>query len=91
MSPDVAWLPVDDWTQLANRQVEIWDEDKLLDQGIVEVVTDDGTVLWLKQEGVAHRRAIEKVMNRNIKVIGSPPQFRYGPLENVPRTSGVNH
>lgn len=69
MSPDVAWRPVDDWTQLTNLDVEVWDRDQLVDRGTVEVATADGTVLWLKQEGVAYRRAIDKTINRHIKVV----------------------
>lgn len=69
MAQYVPWQPVEDWTSLTGREVEIWYRDRLLDRGIVETVTGDGGVLWLKQEGVAHRRAVEKVVDRHIKSI----------------------
>jgi hypothetical protein len=71
MSPDAAWRPVDDWTELVGLEVEIWDRNRLLDQGTVDTVTGDGAILWLNHHGILHRRAIVKVEDLYVKVSSS--------------------
>lgn len=67
--PDSPWQPVDDWTLLVGSKVAVHDRDRIVDRGTVEVVTGDGAILWLQQEGVALRRVVEKVPGRNLKVV----------------------
>jgi hypothetical protein len=67
--PDSPWQPVDDWTLLVGSQVAVHDRDRIVDTGTVEVVTGDGAILWLQQEGVALRRVVEKVPGRNLRVV----------------------
>jgi hypothetical protein len=68
------------WTVVTGLEVEVWDRDRLLDQGIVDAVTADGAILWLKHHGVLHRRVVEKVDGQHIRVVLSahnvppPPQ-----------------
>ncbi|GGJ22277.1 hypothetical protein GCM10010052_19250 [Paenarthrobacter histidinolovorans] len=69
MAPSGPWQPVEDWTSLTGFEIEIWDRDRLMDRGVVDTVTVDGAVLWLAQDGVAHRRAVEKDLGRHIKRI----------------------
>lgn len=71
--PDTGWQPVDDWTVLAGLEVEIWDKDGRVDQGTVDTVTADGAILWLMHHGILHRRAIEKVDDRYVRVIPFSP------------------
>jgi len=79
MVSDAGWQPVDDWTVLAGLEVEVWDKDRLVDQGTVDTVTADGAILWLKHYGILQRRAIEKVDHRYVKVI-PVPQIMEGTL-----------
>jgi hypothetical protein len=82
MPSRAAWKPVDDWTVVTGLKVEVWDRDRLLDQGIVDAVTADGAILWLKHHGVLHRRVVEKVDDRHIRVVLSahnvPPPAQDG-------------
>ncbi|WP_156400271.1 hypothetical protein [Arthrobacter sp. Soil761] len=79
MVSDAGWQPVDDWTVLAGLEVEVWDKDRLVDQGTVDTVTADGAIFWLKHYGILQRRAIEKVDHRYVKVI-PVPQIMEGTL-----------
>lgn len=67
--PAVGWLPVDDWTLLEGLQVEIFRQGRLLDQGTVECVTSDGTLLWLKQNGATQRRIAENLPGTYVRLI----------------------
>ena len=68
------WQPADDWTLLVGLEVSVHDRDKIIDRGTVEVVTGDGAVLWLQQDGPILRRVIEKIPGRNLRVENFPPQ-----------------
>ncbi|MFJ6535887.1 hypothetical protein ACIQH5_06615 [Paenarthrobacter sp. NPDC091711] len=51
---------VNNWRTLVGHTVQIWDGNDILDQGMVEAVTADGTVLWLAQAGATQRRLVMK-------------------------------
>ncbi|GEB19927.1 hypothetical protein [Paenarthrobacter aurescens] len=51
---------VTNWRLLVGHTVQIWQDNHILDQGTVEAVTADGTVLWLAQTGVIQRRLVMK-------------------------------
>jgi hypothetical protein len=55
----ILWRAVDDWSQLQGLDIEIRDGGEFIDRGRVEVVTGDGSLLWLQQEGATHRRLVE--------------------------------
>lgn len=57
---DGYWQSVDDWTQLQDRFVEIDRRGTILDRGLVDAVTDEGSILWLAHDGAATRRLILK-------------------------------
>lgn len=60
----------DDWTLLGNRHVEILDQGKVIDRGLVDVTTLDGQFLWLAQDGVCSRRMIENLPGRRALLVG---------------------
>ena len=51
---------VTNWRSLVGHTVQIWQGNDVLDQGLVEAVTADGTVLWLAQTGAIQRRLVMK-------------------------------
>ena len=51
---------VTNWKLLVGQTVQIWQGNDILDQGLVEAVTADGTVLWLAQAGATQRRLVMK-------------------------------
>ncbi|WP_353713453.1 hypothetical protein [Arthrobacter sp. K5] len=55
----ILWGAVDDWSQLQGLDIEIRDGGEFIDRGRVEVVTADGSLLWLQQEGATQRRLVE--------------------------------
>ncbi|MFE4080349.1 hypothetical protein [Paenarthrobacter sp. YIM B13468] len=55
---------MNDWTRLPGFAVEICGSHKLVDRGIVGLVTPDGSILWLAQEGAGHRQIVEKDLRR---------------------------
>jgi hypothetical protein len=52
--------PINDWTMLEGKNVEVYHAGNLIDQGTVEAVTNDGLVLWLRQNGPAGRRLVQR-------------------------------
>src|SRR4029453_1618969 len=59
---------VTDWRPLVGLDVQIWRGNKIVDQGLVEAVTDDGNVLWLKQQGAINRRLVMKEAGTGLRV-----------------------
>lgn len=59
---------VTDWRRLVGLDVQIWRGHKIVDQGRVEAVTDDGNVLWLKQNGAIERRLVMKEARTGLRV-----------------------
>lgn len=51
---------VTNWRSLVGHTVQIWQGNDILDQGVVEEVTADGSVLWLAQTGAIQRRLVMK-------------------------------
>lgn len=51
---------VTNWRLLVGHTVQICQGNDILDQGMVEAVTADGTVLWLAQTGSIQRRLVIK-------------------------------
>jgi hypothetical protein len=67
------WHPADDWTTLIGLNVEIHERGRIIDQGLVEAVTQDGRILWLGQEGALTRRLWELVPERYVKIATAHP------------------
>lgn len=51
---------VTNWRSLVGHSVQIRQGDHILDQGVVDAVTVDGSVLWLTQQGPVDRRIVMK-------------------------------
>lgn len=51
---------VTNWRLLVGHTVQICQGSEIVDQGLVEAVTADGTVLWLSQTGAIQRRLVMK-------------------------------
>lgn len=51
---------VSNWKLLVGQAVQIWRGNEIVDQGLVEAVTADGSVLWLTQKGPIGRRMVTK-------------------------------
>ena len=61
------WQPVDDWASLKDHLVEVHIRGGIADQGRVDDVMADGSVLWLMQEGASARRIIEHLPGTHIR------------------------
>lgn len=59
---------VTDWRPLVGQVVQIWQGNKMVDQGMVDAVTYDGGVLWLKQKGPIERRMVVKEHRTGLRV-----------------------
>jgi hypothetical protein len=70
--PPDSWNPVNDWTSLAGKKIELHERRRLVDRGRVEVTTGDGQILWLAQEGADPRRLWERLPGRSAKVVPEP-------------------
>ena len=57
-----------DWTLLEGLYVEIQEHGNIVDQGRVDVATKDGAILWLVSDGISHRRLIEKMPGRSVRI-----------------------
>lgn len=59
---------VSDWKLLAGQTVQILRGKEIVDEGIVDAVTFDGNVLWLRQKGPIGRRMVLKERGTGIRV-----------------------
>lgn len=55
------WEPVDNWATLRGLDIEIHMGGRLIDQGRVDDVMPDGSLLWLMNDGASGRRIIENL------------------------------
>ena len=62
---------VENWALLEGLQVEIYLKDHVVDCGIVDAVTFDGSILWLKQKGVTGRRLVERAAGMYVRINGA--------------------
>lgn len=56
----------EDWERLSGRVVQLRKGRKKIRSGVVDAVMDDGSALWLAQEGVFGRVLIEKAEDYEI-------------------------
>jgi hypothetical protein len=63
--------PVLDPEQLQGREIEIGLDDRIIDAGVVDCLTADGSVLWLKPDALNHRRLIQLSPGLYIWVLAS--------------------
>ena len=63
--------PMEDWTLLEGRDIEIYDHGEAADRGRVDAITQDGRILWLAQDGARPRRLIEKLPGRAVTVLAA--------------------
>ena len=59
---------VSDWRLLVGRTVQVLHGKDVVDQGVVDAVTLDGSVLWLRQAGPIGRRMVMKERGTVVKV-----------------------
>ncbi|TVU64893.1 hypothetical protein FQP90_05770 [Paenarthrobacter nitroguajacolicus] len=59
---------VNNWTLLVGQTVQVWRGDDIVDQGMVEAVTPDGSILWLTQRGAIERRMVTKERGTGLRV-----------------------
>nr|WP_256491963.1 hypothetical protein [Paenarthrobacter aurescens] len=59
---------VTNWRLLVGQTVQIWRGDDIVDQGTVETVTPDGSVLWLTQKGAIGRRMVTKERGARLRI-----------------------
>ncbi|MDI2036558.1 hypothetical protein [Paenarthrobacter nitroguajacolicus] len=59
---------VSDWRLLVGQTVQIIRGKEIVDQGVVDAVTFDGSVLWLRQTGAIGRRMVMKERGTIVKV-----------------------
>ncbi len=51
---------VSDWKLLVGQGVQILRGRDVVDEGVVDAVTFDGSILWLRQKGAIGRRMVVK-------------------------------
>lgn len=49
-----------DWHRALGQRVEIWRRGKLIDEGTVEAVMPDESILWISAEGASLRRMVAR-------------------------------
>lgn len=59
---------VSDWRILAGQTVQVLQGKEVVDEGIVDAVTFDGSVLWLRQKGAIGRRMVIKERGTGVRV-----------------------
>ncbi|MEV7662515.1 hypothetical protein [Paenarthrobacter sp. NPDC089316] len=57
-----------DWRILAGQTVQVLHGKEVVDEGIVDAVTFDGSVLWLRQKGAIGRRMVIKERGTGVRV-----------------------
>lgn len=69
----------ENWTPLDALVVEIQVKGRVVDRGVVDAVTSDGSILWLKQDGATQRRLIERTPGVILRVQGRDHHFTDDP------------
>jgi hypothetical protein len=64
-------IPVLEPEQLTGRDVEIVLYGHVIDAGVIDCLTADGSVLWLKPDALNHRRLIQLSPGLSIRVLVS--------------------
>ena len=59
---------VSDWRLLVGQTVQVLSGKEVVDEGVVDAVTFDGSVLWLRQKGPIGRRLVMKERGVAVKV-----------------------
>ncbi|MBP2268427.1 hypothetical protein [Arthrobacter sp. Rue61a] len=59
---------VTNWRLLVGQAVQIRRDNVVVDQGVVDAVTPDGSVLWLNQKGAVGRRMVVKEHGAGIRI-----------------------
>jgi hypothetical protein len=62
--------PVQDWSVLAGRVVELRIEERFIRTAEVEEVTGDGSIMWLRFNGNQTRQLITKTDGYDIRLVG---------------------
>lgn len=57
------------WTTLVGQRVQIKNFNGVIDAGLVEAVTPDGSILWLEPEGAILRRLVQKLPGIELRLI----------------------
>jgi hypothetical protein len=52
--------PIQDWSSMKGKHIEIRLYGRPLDQGIIETTAKDGSVIWLESSGAISRRLYAK-------------------------------
>lgn len=73
---DISHRRIDDWRTLTGAHVEIRQQGTILGRGIVDDVTDDGQILWLRSPGEG-RRLLEKSDFYQIWATEERPGYHY--------------
>jgi hypothetical protein len=56
------------WSLLEGREVEILRDGRVVDRGVVDAVTSDGSILWLRQQGAVQRRLVERTADCRLRI-----------------------
>jgi len=59
---------VSDWKLLVGQGVQILRGKDVVDEGVVDAVTFDGSILWLRQKGAIGRRMVVKERGVGVRI-----------------------
>ena len=59
---------VSDWKLLVGQGVQVLCGKDVVDEGVVDAVTFDGSILWLRQKGAIGRRMVVKERGVGVRV-----------------------
>ncbi|MCP2048699.1 UNVERIFIED_ORG: hypothetical protein J3D58_002771 [Paenarthrobacter nicotinovorans] len=59
---------VSDWKLLVGQGVQILRGKDVVDEGVVDAVTFDGSILWLRQKGAIGRRMVVRERGVGVRI-----------------------
>jgi 2-oxoglutarate dehydrogenase complex dehydrogenase (E1) component-like enzyme len=59
---------IDEWAKLTGADVEIWQRNRTIRRGRVEMATSDSRMAWIMADGIETRTLVEKSQGHVIRI-----------------------
>ncbi|MBT2533005.1 hypothetical protein J7E83_12920 [Arthrobacter sp. ISL-48] len=77
-----ATIRIDEWAKLTGVDVEIWQRNRMIRRGRVEMASSDSRLAWIMADGIETRTLVEKSQGHVIRIsIRNTEMFSQGVKE----------
>jgi hypothetical protein len=77
-----ATVRIDEWARLTGADVEVWQRNRMIRRGRVEMANSDSSMAWIMADGIETRTLVEKSQGHVIRIsIRNTEMFSRGQVE----------